>query len=262
MAGGLVRGAGCGWGWPVRLRERGAAGVMWLAGRVARGAGVRPFPFPWGAASAGARRAVLAGLEDEVEDAGAVFIPKARDDAVDGGTGGFQITGDGGGDAVAIGEENAGAERFRIHDAEAGEGELQALAGGVGVDGVGPLVGDAPDDGDNAALAAHELGGETFPSDVIAAAAHYHVDAELQVIEGGGDDVAVEDATGGGIETEEVEEGLDAPTVGGALDDILAEGAQEVLGLRAGEASELREVGDDFCGGDLSPGAGLGRGLP
>ena len=28
----------------------------------------------------------------------------------------------------------------------------------------------------------------------------------------------------------------------------------------AGEAGELREVGDDFCGGDLSPGTGLGRG--
>ena len=68
-----------------------------------------------------------------------------------------------GGDAIAIGEENAHGRLFQIHDAVAGEGELQALAGGVGVDGAAGFVGDGFDDGDDAALAVDEFRAEAFP---------------------------------------------------------------------------------------------------
>ena len=197
---------------PVRLRER--VGVATTTGRVLRvvvavpfpfplSAAV-PFPFPVAAAATGAWR-VTGGLDREVEDSGALLAAEALDDAdllcpgeagrndtVNGIASGLQIAAGLRGRAVAIGQEDALGGIGKIHHAIAGQIQLQALAGGVGVDGVVPLIGDALDDGDNTSLTAHEFGAEAIPGEVITAASHHHVEAHIQAIEGGSDAVAVE----------------------------------------------------------------------
>jgi hypothetical protein len=192
-----------------------------------------------GGEGGGAAARGTGGLEEEVKDPGAVFPTEilnnadllraseaSRDNAEDGLAIGFEVAGDGHGNAAGIGEEDALIRARRIHGAETEEVQFQALTRGLGVDGAIAFIGDAFDDGDHPALAADQFGAEALPGQVIAAASHHHVDAEIEIIEGGGDGVAIEDATGTGIEAEKVKQGLNAPAIGSTLDDILAESSK------------------------------------
>ena len=225
-----------------------------------------------GGKGGGAAAGGTGGLEEEVKDPGAVFPTEilnnadllraseaSRDNAEHGLAIGFEVAGDGHGNAAGIGKEDPLLRAFRIHGAKTGEVQFQALTRGVGVDGAIAFVGDALDDGDHPALAADQFRAEALPGQVIAAASHHHVDAEIEIIEGGGDGVAIEDATGTGIEAEKVKQGLNAPAIGSALDDILAESAEGRFCLFRGLSGGGGEVCNDFSGGYLPPGAGLSR---
>lgn len=56
-------------------------------------------------------------------------------------------------------------------------------------------------------------------------AAGEEVEADVEVVEGGGGVVGIEAAAAGGVEAEEAEEWIDAPTIRSVADDVFAEGA-------------------------------------